>query len=77
MPNGHVQPLPVAWDTRSSADGGQRWYHLYPDEYIAQENLTMIVHFWRQLPKGARAGTVATLDTNIADFTGCTVLVDS
>ena len=39
MPNGHVQPLPVAWDTRSSADGGQRWYHLYPDEYIAHDDL--------------------------------------
>ena len=32
--NGHLQPLPFAWDTRSEADGGQRWYHLYPDEYI-------------------------------------------
>ncbi len=38
MPNGHVQALPVAWDTRSSADGGQRWYHLYPDEFITHED---------------------------------------
>ena len=34
LPRGHVQPLPFAWDTRPAVDGGQRWYHLYPDEYI-------------------------------------------
>jgi hypothetical protein len=34
MANGHVQPLPFAWDTRDASDGGQRWFHLYPDEYI-------------------------------------------
>jgi tetratricopeptide (TPR) repeat protein len=38
MPNGHVQALPVAWDARSSADGGQRWYHLYPDEFISHDD---------------------------------------
>ncbi|NIL94409.1 MAG: ammonia-forming cytochrome c nitrite reductase subunit c552 [Woeseiaceae bacterium] len=32
--NGHVQPLPFAWDARAPEEGGQRWYHLYPDEYI-------------------------------------------
>ena len=34
FPNGHLQPLPFAWDTRPAGEGGQRWYHLYPDEYI-------------------------------------------
>ena len=34
FPNGHLQPLPFAWDTRSADEGGQRWFHLYPDEYI-------------------------------------------
>jgi hypothetical protein len=34
FPNGHLQPLPFAWDTRSAEEGGQRWFHLYPDEYI-------------------------------------------
>ena len=38
LPDGHVQPLPVAWDTRSSAEGGQRWFHLYPDEFIAHDD---------------------------------------
>jgi len=34
FPNGHLQPLPFAWDTRAAEEGGQRWFHLYPDEYI-------------------------------------------
>jgi len=32
FPGGKVQALTVAWDTRKKEDGGQRWYHLYPDE---------------------------------------------
>jgi len=38
LPNGHVQTLPIAWDSRSSTEGGQRWYHLYPDEFISHED---------------------------------------
>jgi predicted CXXCH cytochrome family protein len=34
LPGGHVQALPIAWDTRPKSDGGQRWFHLYPDERI-------------------------------------------
>ncbi len=34
FPGGRLQPLPFAWDTRAASDGGQRWFHLYPDEYI-------------------------------------------
>jgi hypothetical protein len=34
FPRGHLQPLPFAWDTRPADEGGQRWFHLYPDEYI-------------------------------------------
>jgi len=30
-PGGRMQALPYAWDTRPAADGGQRWFHLYPD----------------------------------------------
>ena len=32
--NGRLQALSVAWDTRPKNEGGQRWYHLYPDEHI-------------------------------------------
>lgn len=31
---GHLQTLPFSYDTRPKADGGQRWYHIYPDEHI-------------------------------------------
>ncbi len=34
FPDGRKQALPFAWDTRDAAAGGQRWFHLYPDEYI-------------------------------------------
>ncbi|MCP5093181.1 MAG: tetratricopeptide repeat protein, partial [Gammaproteobacteria bacterium] len=34
FPGGRMQALPYAWDSRAGEDGGQRWYHLYPDEYI-------------------------------------------
>ena len=34
FPGGRMQALPYAWDTRPADAGGQRWYHLYPDEYI-------------------------------------------
>ncbi len=33
-PGGRLQPLPWAWDTRPAAEGGQRWFHLYPGEDI-------------------------------------------
>ncbi len=34
LPGGRLQALPFAWDTRASAAGGQRWFHLYPDEPV-------------------------------------------
>ena len=30
FPGGRLQALPIAWDTRLKAQGGQRWFHLYP-----------------------------------------------
>jgi predicted CXXCH cytochrome family protein len=32
FPDGRLQALTVAWDTRPEAAGGQRWFHLLPDE---------------------------------------------
>ncbi|MGY3239808.1 MULTISPECIES: tetratricopeptide repeat protein [unclassified Bradyrhizobium] len=29
--DGRVQALSIAWDTRPREQGGQRWFHLYPD----------------------------------------------
>jgi hypothetical protein len=34
LPGGRVQALSIAWDTRPKNQGGQRWFHLYPDERI-------------------------------------------
>ncbi len=34
FPGGRLQALPLAWDARSREEGGQRWFHLYPDERI-------------------------------------------
>ncbi len=34
LDKGRLQALSVAWDTRPRAQGGQRWFHLYPDEPI-------------------------------------------
>ncbi len=38
FPGGRKQALPFAWDSRSAESGGQRWYHLYPNEYIASDD---------------------------------------
>ena len=38
FPGGRLQALSLAWDTRSQAQGGQRWFHLYPDEKIAPDD---------------------------------------
>jgi hypothetical protein len=34
MPGGRLQALSIAWDARPQAQGGQRWFHLYPKENI-------------------------------------------
>ena len=34
FPGGRKQALPFLWDTTPASEGGQRWFHLYPDEYI-------------------------------------------
>lgn len=34
FPRGRYQALGIAWDSRTKAEGGQRWYHLYPGEKV-------------------------------------------
>jgi Tfp pilus assembly protein PilF len=34
FPDGRMQALSIAWDARSREAGGQRWFHLYPDERV-------------------------------------------
>ncbi len=32
MPDGRYQVLSICWDARPKSEGGQRWFHLYPEE---------------------------------------------
>lgn len=34
LPGGRIQALGIAWDARPKEDGGQRWFHLYPDRKL-------------------------------------------
>lgn len=34
FPDGRMQALSIAWDSQSEDKGGQRWFHLYPNEKI-------------------------------------------
>jgi predicted CXXCH cytochrome family protein len=34
FPGGRYQALSICWDTRPESEGGQRWFHLYPEEAI-------------------------------------------
>ena len=38
FPDGRLQALSLAWDTRSKAQGGQRWFHLYSNEKITRSD---------------------------------------
>ena len=39
FPDGRMQALSVAWDNRPKSEGGQRWFHLYPDEAIPHDDI--------------------------------------
>lgn len=34
FPDGRMQALGIAWDSRPKEKGGQRWFHLYPEERL-------------------------------------------
>ena len=38
FPDGRLQALSLAWDTRPKQKGGQRWFHLYPNEQIRHDD---------------------------------------
>ncbi|MBN8432060.1 hypothetical protein JF535_14500 [Microbulbifer salipaludis] len=38
FPGGRLQALSVSWDSRPKEEGGQRWFHLYPDEEIKPDD---------------------------------------
>jgi Flp pilus assembly protein TadD len=39
FPDGRLQSLSIAWDTRPKDLGGQRWFHLYPNEEIRHDDV--------------------------------------
>ena len=44
FPDGRIQCLGVAWDTRPAEEEGQRWFHLYPDEKVDHRD---VLHWTR------------------------------
>ncbi|MCR8924279.1 tetratricopeptide repeat protein [Dasania sp. GY-MA-18] len=43
--DGRLQALSIAWDSRSVEQGGQRWFHLYPNEQVSHQDA---LHWTRQ-----------------------------
>ena len=39
FPDGRLQALSLAWDSRPKDQGGQRWFHLYPKEEIKHDDI--------------------------------------
>ncbi len=44
FPDGRLQALSLAWDSRPKENGGQRWFHLYPNEEIKHDD---VLHWTR------------------------------
>ncbi len=44
FPDGRLQALSLAWDSRPKDSGGQRWFHLYPNEEIKHDD---VLHWTR------------------------------
>jgi Cytochrome c554 and c-prime len=38
FPNGRFQSLALAWDSRAKGQGGQRWFHVYPNQIVTHDN---------------------------------------
>lgn len=45
FPGGRYQALQACWDSRPEEEGGQRWFHLYPDEPVPPED---VLHWTRR-----------------------------
>jgi predicted CXXCH cytochrome family protein len=39
FPDGRIQALSIAWDSRPQDRGGQRWFHIYPNEEIKHDDI--------------------------------------
>lgn len=45
LPGGRRQALSIAWDSRPREAGGQRWFHLYPQENVTYKD---VLHWTRR-----------------------------
>ena len=45
FPGGRYQALSICWDSRPKEEGGQRWFHLYPEEKIPHDD---VLHWTRE-----------------------------
>jgi len=45
FPGGRYQALQICWDARPRKDGGQRWFHLYPEEEVPPSD---VLHWTRR-----------------------------
>ncbi|WP_239493147.1 tetratricopeptide repeat protein [Luteitalea sp. TBR-22] len=61
FPDGRYQALSIAWDARPKAQGGQRWYHLYPDEKVTH---TDVLH-WTRFSQNWNAQCATCHSTNL------------
>ncbi|MCU7958734.1 MAG: ammonia-forming cytochrome c nitrite reductase subunit c552 [gamma proteobacterium symbiont of Bathyaustriella thionipta] len=39
FPKGRLQVLDIAWDSRPQQAGGQRWFHLHPDDKVTHDDI--------------------------------------
>jgi predicted CXXCH cytochrome family protein len=39
FPDGRIQVLDIGWDTHPKEEGGQRWFHIHPDEEITPKHI--------------------------------------
>ena len=59
---GHLQALNIAWDSRGSNQGGQRWYHLQRDEAIEPSH----PFFWTNHFQNANSRCIECHATNVS-----------
>jgi hypothetical protein len=62
LPDGRLQSLPFAWDSRPEASGGQHWFHLYSNENIVPGD---VLH-WRSPSHNANHMCIECHTTNFA-----------
>lgn len=60
FPDGRLQVLPWAWDSRPRAQGGQRWFHVYDHEIKAGDPLhwTGVLQTWNHMCAECHSTTV-------------------